>query len=159
MQGSANILKYLSRINSTRTVPPAVSFDSSTGLTDYEKVTLFNSFHSMFTQNSYSVPPLEELPTPTSTLSDICLSEMDVFEALSSLDPSRVDGISPKSLKHCALALYKHIHHLFLLSLSQNYLPVDWWLHLITQSGDRSSVHNYRPISLFCVFFLQSFEL
>ena len=107
MQGSANIFKYLSRITSTRTVLPAVSFGFSTGSTDYEKVTLFNSFfHSVFTQSSYSIPPLEELPTPTSTLSDIGLSELDVFKALSSLDPSKsagADGISPKILKHCAL--------------------------------------------------------
>jgi hypothetical protein len=111
----------------------------------------------VFTQSSFCIPPLEELPVPISTLSDIGLSEMDVFDAFSSLDPSKlmgVDGIGPKILKHCALALYKPIHHLFLLSLSQHYLPTEWRLHLITpifKSGDKSSVRNYRPISLLCV--------
>ena len=77
-----------------------------------------------------------------------------MFQALSSLDSSKSagpDGISPKILKYCALALYKPIHHIFMLSLSQHYLPVDGRLHLITpvyKSGDKSSVRNYRPISL-----------
>ena len=151
IQGSANIFKYLSQLTSTGIIPPVVSLGSSSGSTDFEKVTLFNSFYSILTQSSYRIPPSEELPTPTSTLSDIGLSEM---EALSSLDSSKSagpDGISPKILKYCALALYKPIHHLFMLSLSQHYLPVDWQLHLITpvyKSGDKSSVRNYRPISL-----------
>ena len=89
-------------------------------------------------------------------ISDIGISESDVFEALSSLDPNKamgIDGIGPKILKHCALALFKPLHHLFLLSLSQHYLPEDWRCHLIVpvfKSGNKSSVRNYRPISLLC---------
>ena len=67
-----------------------------------------------------------------------------------------IDGISPKVLKHCALALFKPLHHLFLLSLSQHYLPKDWRSHLIIpvfKSGDKSSVRNYCPISLLCSVF------
>ena len=54
-------------------------------------------------------------------------------------------------LNHCALALYQPLHHLFSLSLSQNYLPTDWRTHLIKplfKSGDKGSIRNYRPISL-----------
>ena len=43
------------------------------------------------------------------TLSDISLSEMDVFEALSSLDTSKAcgaDEISPKILRSCTLATH-----------------------------------------------------
>ena len=72
MQGSANIFKYLSQLTSSGIIPPVVSLDSTSGSTDFEKVTLFNSsFHSIFTQSSYRIPPSEELPTPTLTLSDI----------------------------------------------------------------------------------------
>ena len=63
------------------------------------------------------------------------------------------DGISPKLLKNCALALYQPLHHLFSLSLLQNYLPSEWRTHLIEpifKSGNRNSVRNYRPISLLC---------
>ena len=64
-----------------------------------------------------------------------------------------IDGIGHKILKRCALALYKPLRHLFLLSLSQHSLPSDWRVHLIIpvfKSGDKSSVRNYRPISLLC---------
>ena len=64
------------------------------------------------------------------------------------------DGISPKLLKNCALALYQPLHHLFSSSLLQNYLPSEWRTHLIKpifKSGNRNSVRNYRPISLLSV--------
>ena len=51
-----------------------------------------------------------DLPKPHSILSDISISEDDVFQALTSLDPSKAsgcDGIGSKLLKHCALALYQ----------------------------------------------------
>ena len=47
---------------------------------------------------------------PPSTISDITI---DVHDAMTSLNPM---GIGPKSPKHCALALYQPIHHLFTLS-------------------------------------------
>ena len=62
-----------------------------------------------------------------------------------------IDGIGPKILKHCALALFKPIHH---LSITKHCLPTEWRFHLITpvyKSGDKSSVKNYRPICLLCI--------
>ena len=117
---------------------------------------IYTFFHLVFTHSEFQIPPLEELPVPANSLSDIGISELDVFEILSTLDASKAmgfDGIGPKVLKHCALALCKPLHHLFLLSLSQHYLPSDWRTHLIVpvfKSGDKSSVCNYRPISLLC---------
>jgi len=49
-----------------------------------------------------------------------------------------IDGIGPKILNSCALALHEPLFHLF-FSLSQHYLPAQWCIHLITQihkSGD-----------------------
>ena len=66
------------------------------------------------------------------TLSDI---ESDVYFALNSLDPSKVmgiDDIGPKILKHCALALYQPVYHLFSMCLSQYYIPHEWRIHKIT---------------------------
>ena len=62
-------------------------------------------------------------------LSDISFSDLDVYSALTTLDLSKamgIDGIGPRILNHCALALYQPIHHLFSLSLSQHYLPEEW---------------------------------
>ena len=80
-----------------------------------------------------------------------------MFQVLSSLDPSKAmgcDGIGTRLLKHCALAVYQPFHHLFCLSLSQHYIPVEWrtlMVRPIFKLGDRNYVKNYRPISLLCV--------
>ena len=157
MQKSNKIFRYIATLSSTTSVPSIVSSGTSIASDDYNKACLFNTFfYSVFTRSSFQIPPLEELPSPASSLSVIGISELDVFDALSSLDSSKamgMDGIGPKVLKLSALALYKPIHHLFLLSLSQHYLPTDWRTHLIIpvfKSGDKSSTHNYRPISLLC---------
>ena len=121
---------YIATLSSTTSVP---SIGKSIASDDYNKACLFNTFfYSVFTRSSFQIPPLE--PSPASSISVIGISELDVFDALSSLDSSKamgMDGIGPKVLKQCALALYKPIHHLFLLSLSQHYLPTDWRTHLI----------------------------
>ena len=78
----------------------------------------------------------------------------DVYRVLSSLDTAKavgLDGIGPKVLRFCAPALSTVLHHLFNCSLSQHSIPAEWRIHCITpiyKSGDRSSVRNYRPISL-----------
>ena len=62
-----------------------------------------------------------------------------------------IDGIGPKIVKFCAIALYKPIHHTFTLTLFQGYLPAEWCVHIITpihKAGERSDIKNYRPISL-----------
>ena len=56
------------------------------------------------------------VPTPQFTCSDVVTTEEEVFQALSSLDPSKAEGcdkIGPKLLKKCALALYQPLYHLF----------------------------------------------
>ena len=84
----------------------------------------------------------------------IDVSELDVFFTLSKLDISKAtgsDGFGPKLLKFCAPAISTPIQHLFSLSLSQHCIPADWCIHSITplfKSGDKSSVKNYRPISI-----------
>ena len=75
---------------------------------------------------------------PPSTICNITISKSDVYDVLTSLNPTKamgIDGIGPKVLKSCVLALYQPIHHLIVLSLTQHYLPKEWryiWLHLST---------------------------
>ena len=120
---------------------------------------MFNIFStpSSLTAPFISIPPVSLLPGPQSVLDDLLITESEVFQALSSLDPSKAmgcGGIGPRLLKHCALAVYQPFRHLFCLSLSQHYIPVEWRTHMVRpifKSGDRNSVKNYRSISLLCV--------
>ena len=132
-------------------IPNTVHLGDISAQSDLNKANLFNSyFHSVFTKSSFCCPNPHQLPDINPKLGHLSNTEEEVFH---SLDPSKAtgcDGIGPRLLKHCALALY----HLFNLSISQSYIPSEWHLHLIKplfKSGDRSLVQNYRLISLLCV--------
>ena len=155
---SSAIYSYIRSISNQNVLPSSLYLDDTVAVSDLDKASLFNQyFYSVFTRSTFQLPSFSELKMPTSSLSDINFSELDVFRVLRSLDVSKAmgcDGISPKILKHCALALYQPFHHLFSLSISQSYLPIEWRTHLIKpifKSGDKNSVRNYRPISLLSV--------
>ena len=139
-------------------IPISVTYSSTSATSDLEKASLFNVyFYSVHMQYTCTLPPLTVIRTLQCTCNNIVISEEEVLQELSTLDPSkaaRCDSIGPRILKHCALALYSIFHHLFSLSLHQSYIPAEWCIHLITpihKSGDKSSVNNYQPISLLCV--------
>ena len=151
------IFKHIRSITGRNDIPTMVTYGNLTAASDYGKATLFNKFfYSVFVHSSFLLPSKDNLPTPVASLGDISITEPDVYTALASLDPSKahgIDAIGPRILKYCAAALCQPIHHLFMLSLSQHYIPEEWRIHTIIpifKSGDRSSVLCYRPISLLC---------
>ena len=128
--------------------------NSTTALSDYDKATLFNNyFHSVFS-SSYHCPQSTPSHHPLPLL--YAISESDIYTALQSIDPTKatgLDGINPKLLKYCATTLTSPLHHLFTQCLSQSNIPSEWRTHSITpihKSGDKTSITNYRPISLLC---------
>ena len=158
--GNSKIYDYIRSLSRKSTIPSIVTLKSTSASTDQEKAELFNLFfHSVYKPSpSNSSLPASSGPTLSyPSISNISLTELDVFSALSSLDPTKsmgVDGIGPKLLKQCALALYIPLHHLFQLSISNQAIPCEWKHHSITpiyKSGDKSSVSNYRPVSLLCI--------
>ena len=160
--GNSKIYDYIRSLSRKSTIPSIVTLKSTSASTDQEKAELFNLFfHSVYKPSpSNSSLPASSGPTLSyPSISNISLTELDVFSALSSLDPTKsmgVDGIGPKLLKQCALALYIPLHHLFQLSISNQAIPCEWKHHSITpiyKSGDKSSVSNYRPVSLLCIVF------
>ena len=146
---------YIKSLKNTENYPAIMYHDSTPATSNLEKATLFNDFfESVFTQSSSSLPPLDKLETPANNISNIDISEDEVYKVLVSLNPDKAmgaDGIGPRVLKYCALALHKPFHRLFTLCLSRHWLPQEWKIHRITpvfKSGDRALVRNYRPISL-----------
>ncbi len=106
------------------------------------------------------MPPLSA-DQPTSTLPSVSFSDREisldeVYESLCNLNTSKamgIDNIHNYVLKHCSGSLSRPIYHLFSHCLQQSYLPSEWLTHKVIpifKSGDRSSIKNYRPISLLC---------
>ena len=108
-KNSSAIYRYIRTITNQNTIPPSVTFDDKCAVSDFHKACLFNKyFHSIFTRSSFQLPPSSELLTPQSYLSEIEISELDVYNALISLDSSGCDGISAKILKKVPLPSTSH---------------------------------------------------
>ena len=93
---------------------------------------------------------------PSKQLSQITVSESDVFGALISLNPKKAQGcdnINPHILKYCCTSLASPVTHLFSTCLNQSTIPqerkVDK-ISLIPKKGDLSKITNYHSISLIC---------
>ena len=155
---NCKIYDYIKSLSKSCPIPSSVRLGSSIVTSDLDRASLFNQFfHSVFTRGSLTLPSLDSLPQPLLTINDLIISQMEVLTALQSLNPSKsmgIDGIGPKLLVKCALALYVPIHHLFSLSIANQVIPSEWKCHSITpihKSGDKALVTNYRPISLLCI--------
>ena len=151
------IYHYIRAITKSGSIPPTVYLDNASASSDESKANLFNQyFYSVFTA-SYQEPNYVNSSSNSSQLDSLVFNEEEVYAALVQLDPNKatgIDKISPKVLKHCASSLFRPLCHLFNLSLSTGAIPTEWKVHLITpvyKSADRSSVKNYRPISLLCI--------
>ena len=133
----SKVFRYIHNITGENNIPNVFHHQGISAESEHEKVDMFNRyFHSIFVTSSFNCPNLNQLPSIHPKLSDISISE-EVFQKLSSRDPSKAagcDGIGPKLLRHCALALYQPLHCLFFLSLSQSYIPAEWRLHLINKT-------------------------
>ena len=80
---------------------------SFSAVTDSEKASLFNKyFYSVFTKNSFQLPPVSELKRPQTYMGEVTITEVDVFQALKALDVSKAmgcDNISPRHLPYINL--------------------------------------------------------
>ena len=66
------IFKYIRGISGHSSIPLSVELCSAFATSDLDKASLFNKyFYFIFTLSSFELPPLDSLPTLSSTLSDI----------------------------------------------------------------------------------------
>jgi len=155
----AKIFQYIRSITKAHSIPSTIFYNNSSASNDDDKATLFNQFfYSVFSTTTVTLPSdVDTLdPSVNNHLVSITITEVDVYNALSSLNINKatgIDGIGPKILNYCAISLFKPLHYLFSLSLRKHALPSDWLIHTIVpvyKSGDKTSANNYRPISLLC---------
>ena len=136
-------------------IPSTITLDQNHVYNDIDKANLFNTyFHSVYTTSPVGALNTDSLLSIPDTLSSISISEVDVYYALTSLDPSKdvgLDDIGPRVLRSCAAVLTKPLHHLFFISTRYAIIPLQWKIHKVIpvfKSGDRSSVKYYCPTSL-----------
>ena len=122
---------------------------------DKEKANLFNSYFTSQTKldDSNTVLPAVQGFSQNS-LNSVYITEQEVQNVLSDLDPSKSQGpdnINPKILKEAAHELGKPLAKLFNLSLLKKQFPDTWKLANVVpvyKKESKNIVSNYRPISL-----------
>ena len=150
------VFQYISNLKGYSNLPEEMCYGELKAANDIDKANLFNKyFYSVFLQeqgNDYSCPSHCD-----HSLRNIEISTTEVYDILSTLDVTKaagIDGINPRILRYCASSLLIPICHLFTSSIITGYIPSQWCIHCIIpiyKSGDKSSVKNYRPISLLCI--------
>ena len=156
-----NPKSFWSFVKSSRSVKITANLfrDNQSFITDSrDKANLLNSFfHSVF------IPAQATTTTPNlplssdKALSNIQLTENEVFKAPDGLDPSKAcgsDGIPGKLLKMTANTIAPSLCQIYNLSLSQGVVPACWKLANVTpvfKKDDRTLASNYRPISLLSI--------
>ena len=131
--------------------PPQFTWMAYLSLTQMKRATCLTPCSTPLSLIQSNAPPTS---ISSSIFNWLDITEVDVYEVLSSLDPSKApgrNGISPAVLKYCAVALTPPLHTPFTKSIQSCDLHRQWKLNLsVHMSGDKSDFKNYRPISLLC---------
>ena len=99
--------------------------------------------------------PTTHIPTPSSIVTNITLSEENVYNATTGLNPNKLSGInyvSPKVLKVCALSVYQPIHWLFSSWLTHGFIPEDLKKHKIIPIINLEIGHLLKTAGLYPYF-------
>ena len=112
-------------------------------------------FHSVFTtEGTDQLPEFPDLVDDNCALTDIQLSEEDVYNQLQKLQEGKAagpDDIPSIFLKRCAVQLTKPLTMLFRRSIQLGRLPKVWKMARISpifKKGSMRKPENYRPVSL-----------
>ena len=149
--------RYFRCKTKSNSIPTSIKYNNRTFTSARDKAEAFNKyFFTTFTEDN------DVLPASNNTRSDVpqlvlpTLSESEVHQVLSQLDPYKApgpDGIPTLILKECSRELSPSVCHLFNLSLSSGKLPQEWKKSLVApvfKKGRKEDVENYRSISLLC---------
>ena len=162
------LYRHLQAMVTPRSIPDIVHLGDAVESDPVKKCNFFNMFFNSIFSNSSDPPP--NAPPASHHMSDmypdlLAFSEADVYEILSTLDPTKSsgpDGIGPAILRNCALALASPLHHLFNISIRSACIPKQWKIHLIVpifKSGDKSDISNYRPTVIREFFVVKNISL
>ena len=140
--------------NSTR-IPESVSYNGQFKNNVKDQTELFNKyFYDQFSDPSnYNIP----INFYNDSNSHFEISHIDVRNLLKNINSNKApgpDGIHGKILKNCAISIAYPLSIIFNTSFNTGTIPNEWKLaHVVPvhKKGTKSSVENYRPISLTCL--------
>ena len=144
-----------SKIKGRGAIPDLRNSNGSVINENLDKANAFNKFFSsVFTKED--IAELPQLPNKgvKQQLTDVSFTCEDVLKLLQDLKPDKSPGpdmIHPRVLKECAHELAYPLFRLFRKSLDEGNVPKDWKSGNVTpihKKGSRTSVDNYRPVSL-----------
>lgn len=146
--------KKLTKKQSSSSIP-SLNYNNIIASSDQEKVEVLNDFvssQSKVDDKDSILPPLTETNIPT--LSNINITQQDVLDSLSLIDPSKACGpdlVSPKLLREAAPVLASPLAAFFNKLIRSSSFPTPWKLANVTpifKKSDPTRPENYRPISL-----------
>ena len=156
---SGNDKKFWSFIRSkTSSIPPipAIKINGNIITDNLEKAEAFNSyFATNFTKDNGNSPPINhKRPFAASQLSSCSFDPVTIFDKLNNL-PCKTsvgpDGIPPILLKKLSAVLSLPLSMLYEKSFQSGLIPSLWKQAIVVpvhKKGSKTSVINYRPISL-----------
>ena len=158
-----NFYNYINNTsNKINCFPNTMHLDGNTGSCNQDIANLFAlKFSSVYKSNNDINLDLSHISNENS-LSSITLTEKDLISAFGELNANSSPGydkIHPRFAKNSYKYLVYPLLKIYNLSLSTGIFPDLWKISLISpifKNGDRSSIHNYRPVaiqSLFCKIF------
>ena len=140
--------------NSCR-IPNCVNYSDQLSYLPKDQAELFNIFFF----NQFSEPSSYEIDLSYFRDSDfdIDFDHRFVRKLLTDINSNKAqgpDGIHGKILKNCAVGLAYPLTCIFRTSYYSGIIPQEWKLANVVpifKKGDKTSVENYRPISLTCL--------
>ena len=141
--------------NNTKTVSGISSMEiNGSKSTDDQEISqeLNRHFCTVFTKEEEPIP--DAIIHVCNHLEDIIIEEQTTLKVLSEINPSKSQGpdeIHPRLLYECRNQLQKKLTLIYKESMEESKLPKQWKYANVTpifKTGKKSSVENYRPISV-----------
>jgi Reverse transcriptase (RNA-dependent DNA polymerase) len=135
-------------------IPAVVEFNGDTASDDAMKAMLFAEFFQQQYTQAENIDLNEILSECDDDAFEFQIEEDDVHKALQSINVNKgegPDGISPKMMRNCSIALVKPLTVLFRKSFVDGYVPASLKNSRIVpifKSGAKSNVTNYRAIAI-----------